>query len=228
MDLNKFIQDFQCILYQAILDDINYIRCSITNDSVFAYSLWLADGVRAMAGAACTLQFYQNTRQEYEILAQENEYDKKHLGEKIALAEVCAYDWDYSSPFLGENCPFTKSWHFLETAINVYFNDVYRINKKIETDYSQLILPEITNINGVDQPFFNIIYSLTLNVLLKIKQEGHLNEIPFIDDILFGIQFGTDASNSSIDLMLLFSEQLNSPYWHKKMLNVYLPLKEEA
>lgn len=61
---------------------------------------------------------------------------------------------------------------------------------------------------------------LIVEVLNKLKQQQIVTKPPFESDLLLGLQFG-DPSFEERKLMLQVSEQVNSPEWHKKMLEAY-------
>lgn len=61
---------------------------------------------------------------------------------------------------------------------------------------------------------------LITNVLNELKQQQIFNNPPFESDLLLGLQFG-DPSIEERKLMLQVSEKVNSPEWHKKILEAY-------
>lgn len=59
-----------------------------------------------------------------------------------------------------------------------------------------------------------------INTMLCLKNQNKFTSPPFEKDILMGLQYNSPA-DVSLEIMLNISKKVNSPEWHKKMLEAY-------
>lgn len=113
-------------------------------------------------------------------------------------AETISSNWDYVN----------ANWQ-LFNAVNEQIDKVF--NAFYANEISDLPnLTDTLNFEGISIFFITVIQK-------AIKNSKILDNKNFEDDILSGLQFG-DPSDEEINFILEVSEKINSPTWHKKML----------
>lgn len=191
MKLIDFKDKLFTLLYEACTNDIDKLKKDMKCEKIFSYAIFCHDGMTAFYGAACSREYIEKYK----------DNKKDYLNSEVMSAE-----WNY----LGCNASFFKE-----------LNKV--IDNLIEADYegelTGIYLEDDFDGSNYDQ-YYQFYINLFIEVIVKLKSSSIFEEDPFEQDVLLGIQYA-DPGKEAIESMLKVSEKVNSPKWHKKMLEAY-------
>lgn len=191
MDFNKYAENFEKELYGACLKDLEVLKLNESNDLIFSYAIYLPSGFETFSSASC------NHEGITEALAEMS--DIKDSASQIIKVETCVDYWNIYEP--------GNSFEEVNNISNQIFDELYDIED-----------PEIYSKAQDDMIVF--FSNCIVNTLLSLKKGNHFSYPPFEKDILTGLQYNT-PTDIALEIMLNISEKVNSPEWHKKMLEAY-------
>lgn len=188
------------LLVKAYLEDITFLKTNLKDESVFSYTLFCDSGFSIFASAAETRKMLNE-----QITILSPQFANK---EQAALyAETHTSEWNYfSSPKLES---FVKIDELIKKIKDADYNgELTGVYKEGDFDGSNY------------EEFYNFFVNLVIELCLKLKNQNIFNTSPFEQDILLGLQIA-DPDEDEEKWVLTVSEQVNSPQWHKKMLEAY-------
>lgn len=199
MLLDNVKQELNELLYQALLQDIDYIKQNFKQDTIIAYAVYCDSGFRNFGTAACT---------EKNLIAQAKELVEKGIESNEESAQL------YVATFAAE-------WDYYNDYQNDSFIKLNELNQKIANADNE------GKIAGVNTPgdfnynlFFQFYIDTIIEVMQKLKISGLLDGSPFCKDTLLGLQFGSPDEDER-EWILQVSAKLNNNALHDKMIESY-------
>ncbi|OTQ34646.1 DUF4303 domain-containing protein [Gilliamella apis] len=148
------------LLYDACVQDINYIKTELSQDIFFAYTIYCDSGFVSFGSAACTRKSIENIFFE----------DKQ----AYLRAETFSSEWNYVK----------NTWQLFSSVnekVDQIFNAFYA-NEIVD-------LPEIPGSLDFKR-LYDFFISIVEDLIKKIKDSKILFNINFENDVLLGLQFG--------------------------------------
>lgn len=193
--------EFIHLLFQAYKLDISITKRKLSKMSVFSYCMLCDSAFSNFGSTACSRNWLTTQIQKIKKI---DECDNQQV---ILYVETHAAEWDYyDDPNLDT------------------FNEVNNFTQKIRNaDYDG----ELTGIykeGDFDGRCYDDYQSFYITCIIetfsKLIKTHCFDELPFEKDLLKGLQY-VDPTKLQQNFMLKISENVNSPKWHKKMLDAY-------
>lgn len=192
---------FVSLLYNSCIKDIANIKENYSQESFISYCIYCEGGFECFGSGGCTKKWLNEHVQELK------QYHKND-NETLLYIETFADEWDYFGAAKYEN--FRDINELVDNISKAYYDD------EIE-DLNTT--PEGLDSDGLDR-FFQDGVTTVIN---QLKASKCFDSMPFENDLLLGLQF-SDPSKGAMSLTVEISEQVNSPQWHKKILESYIPI----
>lgn len=196
MDLKD---DLVKLLCQSLLDDISFVKKSLFNEEVFAYTIYCDAAFSRFGSAACT---QQQVKKQLQFLVEEAGFESE------AAAQL------YAQTFAAE-------WNYYNDYRQGFFYAFNTLNAEIYTASTGGGIQGIMVAGDFDYEDYRLFYKFYINIIIdvinKLKAAHVLQDKPFCNDVLLGLQFGS-ADCIERDWMIEISGQVNSKIWHDKLV----------
>ena len=191
MHSNEIKNDLITRLLADCIKHLEHMKRDLSNQSVFAYTIYCSTGYESMGVAACTREWLDARKQ------------SSSVAEQSWYAEVNAAEWGY-----------VNKHYDLFSDVDEITEQYYEIID--DGEFEDIDLDALTNdeLLNFSRSFFTDIF---IKVLSSLKKEGYFNTEIFERDLMLGISFG-DPDENNLDLIEHVSRALNSEKWHNKIL----------
>ena len=179
----------------ACKDQLEKLTNELSEQSIFAYTLYCSSGCRNIGVAACTREGLKHRNEQV-----------GDSSEPAWYGEVNSAEWDYINRYYEY---FDDSDEYIEQLYQIFYDGELEDINLDDLDDNQLWVF-----------ISNFFIDVTTEVLSILKESGNLSRGCFEKDLLLGMQFG-DPDKYALEMVKKCSERLNSDVWHKKILLNY-------
>lgn len=200
MILNDYRNELKKLLFNACHADINFITKNLSNEQVTGYVI-VCDSAFINFGAALCTEKYLITQAEMFATKIPKEWSDRNKAKVYIQMNV--EEWGY----------FADNENFRE------LNQLAHTLANADCDGDLLGIYNNDDITD-DETYINFYLDFICEVIESLKFEGFFKKPPFREDLLLGLQLFNPTLEQK-KMMLQVSEKVNSPEWHKKMLEAY-------
>lgn len=200
MILSEHRNEFESLLIQAYSEDISIVKEKLCKETILSYCIFCDSAFSNFGAAVCTESWLKS--QSIKI----QEINTCSIQQAILYVEMHAAEWGYYSP---SSKSFSAINNFTQKIRNAdYDGDLIGIYKEGDFDG--------TNYDDYSKFYIDCI----INIFEQLIKSRYFIGSPFGSDILLGLQY-PDPTKLQQSFMIKVSEKVNSPSWHKKMLEAY-------
>ncbi|WP_044209859.1 DUF4303 domain-containing protein [Flammeovirga sp. OC4] len=191
MTIKQLSEELQQLLYDALQRYLKLQLQQLSDEKIYAVAVYCDSGCRSMGGAVSTLE---SLSQQVGHLPADSD---------ITTFELYASEWKYV------NEHYAVFDQVDECIDNIY--DVFYEGELDDVDLEELEEDQLWNL------ILSFFSEVIINTLSQLKKEKVFQNDAFTEDVFLGVQFG-DIGEEDQKMLLEVSSQLNSDYWHNKLL----------